>query len=605
VIRLSKPDTTRRRRLSRRFLVYAVAFIATGLLVWSPWNHSAKPTVTSLSTVQRMIATHEVRTATLFGKQDRIDVTLKDGTMYAATYLGGYSTQLSEQLTKAGAKFTNVLDDRGWLSQNFGTLVFFGIWAFAAIGIAGGPILGLFKGGRSGGLMEGILGSTDFKAERPEERFKDVIGADEAIADLRDLVAFLKNPDAYKGVNIPRGYLFYGPTGTGKTMLSRALAGEADVNFYALSGAGLTSMWGGGSTQKIDRFFARVKKEVKPDQPVVVFIDEFDGLASARAGATGSDRDSNNSVGHLLDRIVDFFAYFERGVIVAASNRKDAIDDAALRPGRIGVHIAMPNPDRKARATILQNNCKDLRVEGVDFILTAHLTAGMSGAAVANIPGIAALLARRRDADNPVITSRDIEEAAMELTLGKLRIGAYVTDEDRHDTGVHESGHAVVAAVSPFHQLLVVTTIPIGPSGGSTWQTPGDREYDTLETQRWRIAILLGGREAELLDLQHSTSGTTHDIDVATRLAREVVCRWGAFDEFLGAIDMDVWEDHPRAAEIAAKVDEFLVEASRLARTTLEEHRALRLELQQRLAAERILHSDQIAAITERFGLVA
>lgn len=597
--------TDKRFQLARRHVVMLLVVVAVVLFIWEPWDQSIPPTEITLSQAQKMIADQQVRSAVLYGEQHRIDLIGTDDTAYTADFIGDYSTELSEQLTAAGTQFDTVQDSRGWFARNFVIIFFYGILFLLFFG---GPILRAISKRKSGdGLMDTVLGlgSIDFKAERPKERFGDVVGADEAIDDLRDVVKFLTEPEPFKGINIPRGFLFFGPTGTGKTLLARAVAGEAGVNYYHLSGAGLSSMWAGGTTQKIDRFFTRLKKEVDEGKPIVVFMDELDGIASKREGDLGADRDRNSSVDHLLDRIVDFFTHFDCGVLIGATNDKDRIDDAVLRPGRFGVHIAMPNPDRKARAKIMELNCASIQVEGVNFQQTAYLTAGMSGAAVASIPAKAALLARRRDPSTVTVTPDDIERATMEVALGKLRYSADVPEEERHKTGVHEAGHALVSIASPYHTLHVLTTYPIGPSGGSTWSTTGDRQFDDPDILMWRLALLMAGREAELLDLGHSTNGAEHDIEVATDLARRAVCHWAYYPDFLVNVDLRSWQTHPRAEEIDAKVRGLLNESRVKAHALLLAHEGLRLELQKKLWEQRILHSDDLAEVATRHGLSA
>lgn len=569
----------------KKLLLAAPFAVVLALVLWP----SSDPEDRSMSEIQTMISQREVKEAQLFDAQHRIEVRTDKGS-FRSNFLAEMGNELVAQLHDAGVNYKVDSDEQNWLVRNIGTILLCTLFGFI--------LLGRFLFARSGSLLDGVLGNTDYEAQQPKERFKDVMGADEAIANLKVVLDFLRNPAKYVHVKIERGILFIGPTGTGKTLLARALAGEAGVRFYQLSGAGLTSMFAGGTTERIDRFFKKLEKEIEPSQAVVVFIDELDGIATRRAGDSRADRDKNTAVTHLLQKVTDFLASHPYAILVGATNRIEALDKAVIRSGRFGLHIAMPNPDQAGRKAILDINSDGVEVhDSVDLSHVATLTAGMSGADVAGIPGRASVLAAQQNSDSIVVTQRLLEQAAMEMVMGTLRHSAYVCPEDLKIYGIHESGHAVIAHLSPYHWLLVVTTIPISDSGGSTWCPAKDRGVMDREGVIWDLMISLGGREAELLDQGCTSSGPSHDIQRATALARTAVCQWGISDNFLEYVNPHHWEEHPRANVIDREVRSLIKEAQEKTRELLRNYEGLRKRLQGELAEKRILHSDELAEI--------
>jgi len=444
-----------------------------------------------------------------------------------------------------------------------------------------------------------MMGEADYQAERPKERFFNVYGADEAIDEARDLVDYMLHPEEYAGIKMERGVIFHGPTGTGKTLLAKATAGEAGVPFHHLSGSDLTSQWVGGTTQRIIGFFDNIKKKQKTNEPCVVFIDELDGIAGKRRdGYQAADDDSNKSLTQLLHQIPLFFEHFPLAILIGATNRFDSLDDAIKRPDRLGLHIAVPNPDLAARKVLLERNCANLALNpNASLGAVAGLTFGMSGAQVAAVPSKAALVARRRRRPGGMIQTHDIEQAAMEIAMGTLRWSAAVTTEDRALSDIHEAGHAVVAQRSEYHQLAVVTDVPISATGGSTWAPPVERMAHTLDSLLWTVALMMGGRESEIMHYGEASSGAQGDLDSASNVVLTAICEWGIIEGFQARINVNRWEEHPRAAEISAKVEKLLERGSRLARKVLEENRAFRQAIINRLDERRIIHSDEIDAL--------
>jgi cell division protease FtsH len=381
-------------------------------------------------------------------------------------------------------------------------------------------------------------------------------------------------------------------------MLAKAVAGEAGVPFYRLAGAAMTSMFVGATTQRIQTFFANVKKDLPTtDSPAVVFIDEIDGIATERGGKQASDKDRNSALTQLLHEIGEMHDKYPNVVIIGATNRFDELDNALKRAGRLGTHITMPNPDLLARLDILRENAGKLKLEGVELETIAELTAGLSGASVAAVPPAAAKVARKRGGKGTPANRHDFERAAMETVMGMLRTKRFVSAENQRIAAAHESGHSVLAYASPHHQLLITTTYPIKESGGSTWFAAGDRMVHTADSILWDVAVSMGGRAGEVIDQRRPSTGCGHDVQQATRLVLAVICAGGVYDDFITEVDVRNWQDHPLAGKISEKVQEVLAEGMKLAQETLLKHAAYRSAIQEELLDKRILHSDELAAL--------
>jgi cell division protease FtsH len=544
----------------------------------------------SLSEARQLIAAKQVQEAILYETPHTMDLRTAEGT-FTTTFLAEAGDELVTQLNDTGTPYQVKEDRPSGTAQS---------WAYSLFAVLFVPavLIGFLLYTMRGSGMTNPLSKQDYSAERPKERFADVKGAEEAVASLGTLVSFLKNPEKYKGIKVARGVLLHGPPGSGKTLIAKAAAGEAGCKFYYLAGAELGSVFHHGTGLQIKGMFERMRKKLSPTDPVIVYIDELDGIASKRAGEMMGDRDANSAVTQLLHQISLFLEYFPYGVLIAGSNRKDTIDEAVIRSQRLGLHIAMPSPDESAREEILVTNCAEMNVQGVNFRDVAKLTASMSGASVADIPHMAATAVVSRGDDEPVITRRDIEQAAMQVVFGTLRRSAYMPASDQEVAAVHESGHSIVAHASPYHRLLIVTTYMIAESGGSTWAPPTEQMVITREILLWYMACSLGSREAELMDIGTISTGAAHDIETATRLAERAVCEWGIIDGFVTRVDIDKWEDYPQSAEIGAAIQQLMDEASDLARKVLTEHSDLRLRLQKELRERRILHSDELEALT-------
>jgi cell division protease FtsH len=373
--------------------------------------------------------------------------------------------------------------------------------------------------------------------------FDDVAGVDEAKDDLEEIVEFLRHPEKYQdlGGRIPRGVLLVGSPGTGKTLLARAIAGEANVPFFSVSGSAFVEMFVGVGAARVRSMFEQAKK----DAPCIVFIDEIDAVGRRRGVGLGSGNDEREQTLNQLLVGMDGFEVNEGVILIAATNRPDVLDPALLRPGRFDRQVVVPNPDVAGREQILRVHVRKVPLApDVDLKTTARATPGFSGANIAALVNEAALLAVRRNKD--MVTQQELDDARDKIILGAERRSLLMTDEERMLTAYHEGGHALVAlsvkATDPIHKA---TVIPRGRSIGRVLQLPEHDELSMcLEQMTSRLAIMMGGRVAEELVFGHGkvTSSAALDIEQATRLARMMVMRWGYSDE-LGIVAYEVSQD--------------------------------------------------------------
>jgi cell division protease FtsH len=361
--------------------------------------------------------------------------------------------------------------------------------------------------------------------------FADVAGVDEAKDDVVEIVDFLKDPHKFQrlGGKIPRGALLVGPPGTGKTLLARAIAGEANVPFFTISGSDFVEMFVGVGASRVRDMFEQAKKNA----PCIVFIDEIDAVGRHRGAGLGGGNDEREQTLNQLLVEMDGFEANEGVIIIAATNRPDVLDPALLRPGRFDRQITVGNPDVKGREQILKVHMKDKPLApDVDAKTLARGTPGFSGADLANLCNEAALLAARRN--KRIITNQEFEDAKDKVMMGAERKSMVMSDEERRNTAYHEAGHAIVGLNVKYDPLHKVTIIPRGRALGVTMNLPeGDRYSRTREWCEARMAVLFGGREAELIlgGEKNVTNGAMGDIQMATQLGRAMVTEWGMSDK--------------------------------------------------------------------------
>ena len=390
-------------------------------------------------------------------------------------------------------------------------------------------LMGRVQGGGNAmsnfGKARTVLGMPDGK----KVTFDDVAGADEEKQELQEVVDFLRNPDKFKqiGARIPHGILLVGPPGTGKTLLARAVAGEADVRFLSISGSDFVEMYVGVGASRVRDLFEQAKKIA----PAIIFIDEIDAVGRKRGSGLGGGHDEKEQTLNQLLVEMDGFAKNEGVIVLAATNRPDILDPALLRPGRFDRQIYVGAPDAKGREEILKVHAKNKKLDaGVDLKTIALSTAGFTGADLSNLLNEAAILAAR---DNrPVLSMEDLNEAMMKVMAGPEKRSRVRLAKDQRLTAFHEAGHAVAMYHLPSHDpVRQISIIPRGRALGLTWSQPmEDSAHITRNEMYEQIVGLLGGRVAEALFLGDISTGASNDIDRASKLARDMVARYGMCD---------------------------------------------------------------------------
>ncbi|MGI9244385.1 MAG: ATP-dependent zinc metalloprotease FtsH, partial [Verrucomicrobiales bacterium] len=371
--------------------------------------------------------------------------------------------------------------------------------------------------------------------------FKNVAGVDEAKEEVWEIVEFLKDPKKFQrlGGHIPKGVLMVGSPGTGKTLLARAIAGEADVPFFSISGSDFVEMFVGVGASRVRDMFEQGKKNA----PCLIFIDEIDAVGRHRGHGMGGGHDEREQTLNALLVEMDGFDTQEGVIIIAATNRPDVLDPALLRPGRFDRQVTVSLPDVKGREEILRVHAKNVKMGDVDLGVIARGTPGYSGAELANVINEAALLASRKGLK--AITLEELEEARDKVRWGKERRSLAISEKEKENTAYHEAGHAILLELlehtEPLHK---VTIIPRGPSLGSTMWLPEEDKYNMRKNEILASLIVdMGGRVAEEIVFGDVTSGASGDIKMATDLARKMVCQWGMSEE-LGMVEYGEHNEH-------------------------------------------------------------
>ena len=502
--------------------VFWIVMLCTAVLLWKAVNTKSGDQVDVLKFSEFMdqVDAGSIQEVTIAGQQ--VEGQSSSGEFKSTippNYDNVYDTLTGQGVTvdikdQASLGFWSVF----WRVAPFVLIVFF--WIF---------MMRQLQAGGNRALSFGKSRARLLTAQQKKVTFKDVAGVNEAKEELQEIIEFLKEPQKFQnlGGRIPKGVLLIGPPGTGKTLLARAVAGEANVPFFSISGSDFVEMFVGVGASRVRDLFEQGKKS----SPCIVFIDEIDAVGRHRGAGVGGGHDEREQTLNQLLVEMDGFDSNEGVILMAATNRPDVLDPALLRPGRFDRRVVVSRPDVRGRQGILQvHTVKVPLANDVDLMVLARGTPGFSGADLANLANEAALFAARQN--RKVVTMVDFELAKDKVMMGAERRSMILRDDEKKNTAYHEAGHAVVAALSdqadPLHK---VTIIPRGQALGVTMQLPLDDKHTyTRDYLCGQLAILMGGRIAEELFMDHMTTGAGNDLERATALARQMVCEWGMSD---------------------------------------------------------------------------
>ena len=424
--------------------------------------------------------------------------------------------------------------------------------------------------------------------------FDDIAGLDEEKEELKEIVEFLKKPKKFAemGAKIPKGVLLYGKPGTGKTLIAKAIAGEADVPFISMSGSEFIEMFAGLGASRVRKLFDKARKL----SPCIVFIDEIDAIGSRRTSNSGAESENNQTLNQLLVEM-DGFSTEETIIVLAATNRPEMLDKALLRPGRFDRQVTIPAPDLTGREAILKIHAKDKKLaDDVSLYNIAEDTAGFTGAELANILNEAAIIATKKE--HEAITNSDLDEAVKKVTVGLEKTSRKISDKDKKLTAYHEAGHAIVSQFLPTQTAVKeVSIIPRGMAGGYTmYKSDEDKYYISKTEMQEKLIALLGGRAAEKLILDDISTGASNDLEVATQIARDMITVYGMSDEIGtisfkdsdGQIDYQMFGDNMQdeiGKEVKRLIDTAYSDAQKILKQNVETLHAIAGEL---IAKEKI-----------------
>jgi cell division protease FtsH len=578
----------------------------TALLIWAVVKSSTGEHIADLSFTDftTRVSKDEIKDVTIVGG-DVTGTFKKDNSHFRTTIPSNYP-DLYKTLQDKNVN-TIIKDNSGsswmtWVANGLPMILILGLWIF---------IMRQMQSGGNKALSFGKSRARLLSSQQKKVTFKDVAGVEEAKDELGEIIEFLREPQKFQklGGRIPKGVLLVGPPGTGKTMLARAIAGEANVPFFSISGSDFVEMFVGVGASRVRDLFEQGKKNA----PCIVFIDEIDAVGRHRGAGLGGGHDEREQTLNQLLVEMDGFESNEGVILIAATNRPDVLDPALLRPGRFDRRVVVPRPDVGGREAILKVHTKKIPLaEDVDLPVLARGTPGFSGADLANLANEGALLAARQN--RKTVTMMDFETSKDKVLMGPERKSMILSESEKKNTAYHEAGHALVASNTPeADPLHKVTIIPRGWALGLTQQLPLDDKHtytrDFLEAQ---LAVLMGGRVAEELFLHHMTTGAGNDIERATQIARDMVCEFGmsnlgplAFGKhqqeiFLGrdiATQRDFSED--TAIRIDHEVKTFVTTGYERAKVILTTHREVLIRIAEALLEREVLDAIEVKLLIE------
>ena len=546
------------------YIIVLVALMLFNMLAM-PWLAEHRIQDKDYNTFVSMVQEGKVGQAEIQEQNNRILFTDKEGrTIYKTAMVP--DSDLTQRLLDAGVSVTGVEIEQSSLLMDILSWVL-PLVIFIAIGqFASRKMVEKMGGGNSMMFNMGKSNAKVYVKSSEGIKFADVAGEDEAKENLTEIVEYLHNPDKYRqiGAAMPKGILLVGPPGTGKTMLAKAVAGEANVPFFSMSGSEFVEMFVGMGASKVRDLFRQAKEKA----PCIVFIDEIDAIGQKRnAGQYGGNDEREQTLNQLLTEM-DGFEGNSGVIILAATNRPESLDPALTRPGRFDRRVPVELPDLKGREAILKVHGKKVKLaDNVDFSQIARMAAGASGAELANIINEAALRAVRDG--RPCVSQSDLEESIEVVIAGYQKKNAILTDHEKRIVAYHEIGHALVAALQTHSAPVQKITIVPRTSGalGYTMQVEEGNHYlMTKEEMENKIATLTGGRAAEEVVFQSITTGASNDIEQATKLARAMITQYGMSDEF-GMVALETVTNQylggdaslACSAEMQAKIDDRVI----------------------------------------------
>ena len=599
----------------RNGLVYLLILAAIVLLLWQIMGRSNAPDEIDISQLARLIEQGQVTTITTVEEKIQVTYTQNGKTTEAVAYkelgVGLLETLESlgvttEQLSSIKIEYVpppdwiNILTALGTILP---TLIVVGMIYF---------MLRQAQGTNNQALSFGKSRARMFTGDQPTVTFNDVAGVDEAKEELQEVVEFLKEPEKFisLGARIPKGVLLVGAPGTGKTLMAKAVSGEAGVPFFSISGSEFVEMFVGVGASRVRDLFDQAKRH----SPCIVFVDEIDAVGRHRGAGLGGSHDEREQTLNQILVEMDGFDTDTNVIVIAATNRPDILDPALLRPGRFDRRVVLDRPDMRGRAAILKVHLKGKPLASdVEVETLAKLTPGFVGADIENLVNEAAILAARRNQKQ--VSMDEFQEAIERVVAGPERRSRLITDDEKEIIAYHEAGHAVVQHVLPnCDPVRKITIVSRGMALGYTMSLPED-DHLLQSKNRFRdqLAGMLGGRVAEELMFDDVTTGASNDLERATELARKMVTRYGMSDalgpmtfgqkEELVFLGREISEQRDYSDAVAQQIDQevraFVDEAHQRARQALEEHRDNLVAVATRLIEIETLDSDEFTVIMD------
>jgi cell division protease FtsH len=589
-------------------VVLWVVLVLVGVVLWrmiATGSSSAKDAEPSYSEFMDSVAKGNVRDVTIESSQARGDYQNGQSGKFHLV-VPANNPDMLKALKDANVKVT-FRDSQG---ANW-TMLLFQFSPIVLLGVLWFIMIRQMQTGGNKALSFGKSRARLLSMQQKKVTFKDVAGVDEAKEELREIIEFLREAQKFQklGGRIPKGVLLVGHPGTGKTLLARAVAGEANVPFFSISGSDFVEMFVGVGASRVRDLFEQGKKNA----PCIIFIDEIDAVGRHRGAGLGGGHDEREQTLNQLLVEMDGFESNEGVILVAATNRPDVLDPALLRPGRFDRRVVVPLPDVRGREEILRVHTRKIPLaDDVDLSILARGTPGFSGAELSNMVNEAALNAARQNRKS--VLMYDFELAKDKVLMGAERKSMLLTPEEKKVTAYHEAGHALVAAMTPqADPLHKVTIIPRGMALGVTMQLPEtDKHNYTREYLQTRLAVMMGGRLAEEIFLNQMSTGAGNDIEQATEMARKMVCEWGMSS--LGPLTFGKKEEQiflgrelsqhrdfseETAKQIDIEVRRFVSEGYDTAKKVLENNRETLVRIAEALLDREVLDANELKLVIE------